>query len=581
MDAAGEQHRHRSPFSRAHAQIALSLSVLFWTCSAADVFSQRPLAAYVPVYQQGGLLLSEFQGQSLRHGLRSCRQSHKRCESPHGRLGLRASTSVTLERSELAAAAATLPWAMSQAEGTNSENIAERKQGVRRKFDQAVAAVAATWWKQFQVKHSKLPANTLKIDYEAGMLGSGAFGWVYRAEVLEGTHAGMRVIVKRAKDGAVDYDDPNDLTEEEGAPEGMDSIELERYLNRCECESQAFHYLQVEALINDIVMEQCPEIAARYLGICRCNGLRWLVWEDVGGGSLHDLLEESEELGSLRPLAQALGLPFKDKCGASLQRLVNTIGEQLLYACTQLEKAGIAHRDMKPENILVSGGKLLLIDFGAAAAMGLPEMTGYDARLAPCDPQYAPPEEFINPELWGVYDVFSVGLCLVRILFKPMWSGEHWHQFSTALVASQHDLDLWLHRLIARDPAIEQDGLLPKWLLPLQWVLFHSSSDLLTAEQEYVDLATAGGGAEDDDGRMHLHTMQAGLEVLNVKGGGICWETLRMMLARKPKDRITAEEALGRIRSAKATAPCPECAAKRRQEQYEEGVRSGMVWEGM
>lgn len=35
-----------------------------------------------------------------------------------------------------------------------------------------------------------------------GMLGSGAFGWVYRAEVLEGTHAGMRVIVKRAKDGA-------------------------------------------------------------------------------------------------------------------------------------------------------------------------------------------------------------------------------------------------------------------------------------------------------------------------------------------------------------------------------------------
>eukprot|EP00961_Rhodomonas_salina_P108607 1461733-Rhodomonas_salina.1 len=66
-------------------------------------------------------------------------------------------------------------------------------------------------------------------------------------------------------------------------------------------------------------MEQCPEIAARYLGICRCNGLRWLVWEDVGGGSLHDLLEESEELGSLRPLAQALGLPFKDKCGASLQ----------------------------------------------------------------------------------------------------------------------------------------------------------------------------------------------------------------------------------------------------------------------
>eukprot|EP00286_Rhodomonas_abbreviata_P022971 CAMPEP_0181291714 /NCGR_PEP_ID=MMETSP1101-20121128/2117_1 /TAXON_ID=46948 /ORGANISM="Rhodomonas abbreviata, Strain Caron Lab Isolate" /LENGTH=437 /DNA_ID=CAMNT_0023396129 /DNA_START=529 /DNA_END=1842 /DNA_ORIENTATION=+ len=415
------------------------------------------------------------------------------------------------------------------------------------------------WWKVHSGKHSQLPPNALEIDYQGGMLGSGAFGWVYRAKIVEGEFAGMKVIAKRAKDGGHDEEDPNLKDEERPrSTDLMSEFELEEHVKRLDCESQAFHYLQVEALINDIVMNKCPQTAAKYLGICRSKGLRWLVWEDAGGDSLHELLEQSELHGTLAPLASALRLPFHPTSPHSLQLLVNNVAEQLLVLCRDLEEAGVAHRDLKPENILVCDGRLVLIDFGAAAAMGLPEMTGYDRRLAPCDPAYAPPEEFIDEELWGVYDVFSVGLCLVRILFQPLWGGVHWQSFSDGFIGSHFDLDLWLHRVIAKDQAIKAEGLLPKWLIPLHWVMIGAKHKNL-ADQEYVDLShqETSDLADDncpledvDGGRMHLCALQDGLEVLNDQGGGLCWATLRQMLAKRPADRLSSSETLVRLQSA-------------------------------
>ena len=42
-------------------------------------------------------------------------------------------------------------------------------------------------------------------------------------------------------------------------------------------------------------------------------------------------------------------------------------------------------------------------------------------------------------------------------------------------------------------------------------------------------------------------TWQGGEQVLNIKGGGICWDTLRRMLARCPRERLSAAEALQRL----------------------------------
>lgn len=118
---------------------------------------------------------------------------------------------------------------------------------------------------------------------------------------------------------------------------------------------------------------------------------------------------------SLVPLADALDLSeFKDDDVASLQGLVNSLATQLLQCCHALEQAGVAHRDIKPLNLLVSGGRVMLIDFGSAAAMGIRGRVGYDWGKCPCDPRYAPPEQFIDEKNWAKYDLYCVGLILVR-----------------------------------------------------------------------------------------------------------------------------------------------------------------------
>lgn len=43
----------------------------------------------------------------------------------------------------------------------------------------------------------------------------------------------------------------------------------------------------------------------------------------------------------------------------------------------------------------------------------------------------------------------------------------------------------------------------------------------------------------------------AARQVLNVKDGGVCWDTLRQVLSREPAHRMGAEAALRRVREAR------------------------------
>jgi hypothetical protein len=39
----------------------------------------------------------------------------------------------------------------------------------------------------------------------------------------------------------------------------------------------------------------------------------------------------------------------------------------------------------------------------------------YDWEKSPCDPRYAPPEQFIDDVYWSKYDLYCVGLILVSL----------------------------------------------------------------------------------------------------------------------------------------------------------------------
>ncbi len=85
---------------------------------------------------------------------------------------------------------------------------------------------------------------------------------------------------------------------------------------------------------------------------------------------------------------------------------------QLLQALDYLHRQGILHRDLKPANVLVSHGKVRLLDFGLAA---LGETRGEFAGTTAC----MPPEMLQEQQYVPASDLYSAG-----VLFAEMLTGQ-------------------------------------------------------------------------------------------------------------------------------------------------------------
>lgn len=143
------------------------------------------------------------------------------------------------------------------------------------------------------------------------------------------------------------------------------------------------------------------------------------------------------------------------RSGLSSGSLEGTLGlfEQLATGLAELHQEGIVHRDVKPENIIVStlDGRIKIIDFGlsrlrSAPVQKRPRGFGGDHSLtAVGTPGYAPPEQCCSPkgtsEAGGCpsaeaarcsadaqpcADVFSAGIVLVELLMAALRAGPAW-----------------------------------------------------------------------------------------------------------------------------------------------------------
>ncbi len=88
--------------------------------------------------------------------------------------------------------------------------------------------------------------------------------------------------------------------------------------------------------------------------------------------------------------------------------------ERVCVAVSAAHRAGVAHRDLKPQNILVdSRGEPVVVDFGLARSS-----SGQPAGLTSAGtPGYAPPEQMMGQaEDWFRADVFSLGVILFELL---------------------------------------------------------------------------------------------------------------------------------------------------------------------
>lgn len=107
---------------------------------------------------------------------------------------------------------------------------------------------------------------------------------------------------------------------------------------------------------------------------------------------------------------------------ARAERILQDIAKALAFA----HKAGVVHRDVKPENIFLDevSGRALLSDFGVARAMDASnELTATGTTIG--TPTYMPPEQIDGLFVDGRSDLYSLGMVAWEMLTgQRPWAGE-------------------------------------------------------------------------------------------------------------------------------------------------------------
>jgi len=132
----------------------------------------------------------------------------------------------------------------------------------------------------------------------------------------------------------------------------------------------------------------------RVYDIGRFAGGLFVTMEHIDGTSLEEVI------------VREAPLPF-----SRIQALLLGIAHGLQEAHAQ----GIVHRDLKPVNVMISGSRLKILDFGIAA------MAGMGAKLTQVGfvmgtPMYMAPDQFLNREPDSRSDLYSLGLVAYALI---------------------------------------------------------------------------------------------------------------------------------------------------------------------
>jgi serine/threonine-protein kinase len=148
-----------------------------------------------------------------------------------------------------------------------------------------------------------------------------------------------------------------------------------------------------------------PNVCAIYDFGETSEGLIYLAMEFIPGESLTQLLDREGALPAQRAA-----------------KIITQVADALAAA----HELGLVHRDLKPDNVMVTAGRdgsdlVKVVDFGIAKAMGTDESQQVTRTgLVVGTPEYMSPEQLSGDQLDGRSDLYSLALVLYRTLTNTL-----------------------------------------------------------------------------------------------------------------------------------------------------------------
>ncbi len=174
------------------------------------------------------------------------------------------------------------------------------------------------------------------------------------------------------------------------------------------------------------------------------QGVPWIVMEFITGPSLAGLVRAEGSLGWER---------------------VAALGEVIADALAHAHAAGVVHRDLKPDNVLLAGESPVITDFGIARILDATQhLTGTNAVIG--TPQYMPPEQLEGRRVGASADMWALGATLYTVVEgRPPFDGSTLTAVITAVLTQPPPsavragaLAELLGELLSKDPARRPDA---------------------------------------------------------------------------------------------------------------------------
>ncbi|MEW5308745.1 MAG: hypothetical protein WDW38_000680 [Sanguina aurantia] len=174
----------------------------------------------------------------------------------------------------------------------------------------------------------------------------------------------------------------------------------------------------------------------------------WLVWRLEGKNTLWDMMLKKDWPYNLE--SQFFGRELNLQKGPSRRAaIIKEAAKQLIENVAACHTVGIVHRDIKPQNCIISeeDNKIKLIDL---VPLGSQVCTPTAVHHEQADPHPAthPVATFLSPVLWMMegpdkFDMYSIGIILMQMAFPSLRNDDKLIVFNRRFEAFNYDLRAW------------------------------------------------------------------------------------------------------------------------------------------